>query len=1598
MYKFWDGFILPIVEMIGAKKIIEIGADKGKNTIKLLDYCTKNQSELLSIDPFPQFDYQNLVDQNSDIFTFYKDISLNVLPFMYSFDVVLLDGDHNWYTVYNELKCVEKNASGSFPIVFCHDIGWPYSRRDLYYNPETIPEQFRKPYDRKGIRPNEQSVVESEGFNRSFYNARYEGGLYNGILTAIEDFIKESTFSLRFVNIPGNYGLGILVDENLLNRYPSIVQFFNKISLEPNIREHIEQLDLHYVYSHIDYLNLKQENIDATNKIKKIEVANEDLTKANRDLSERNEDLSKENEDLSKSNEELLKEIEYLRNENKGVTDRVYALLNENKLISAEKEKGIDKISELENKIDVLNAKAAEKEEALSDANKNIKHQNHLYQRQIQHSNSMIHLLNQLVCFWQQKTAFVHFFINLFSFGKTKSKSVLDEIDRQVFIDLCEREAIKNVFTKTINRKGKFKTFFGTFFKKGPKKAVYFLRMYKAFQQSHLFSGHYYMIHNLDIYLQGVNPYIHFIMHGGEENRNPSDHFDTRKYLQSYVDVQQSGLNPLYHFLMWGKKEKRKAFPVIKIHNDKIAHRNKNDNTVKKTENPKSEKTQQLLLPTLIRTFDAKELSECRVSVIMPTWNRRNVIECAIDSVLNQTFKNYELLITDDGSTDGTEDFVKSKYSNEIQNGIIKFFKQEHSGVSRARNTSLKNSTGDYIAYLDSDNKWNKFYLEKMLGAFLRYPEFNCVYADVHVSDKSRGLDFVRNKDYNRKVLLTGNFIDLNIFMNKAYLTDQLGGFNETLKRLVDWEYIMRLTENNTPYHLKEVLVDYFVEESLNNISITVPLDENYEKVKALHLGEYLRLGIEKLNIAYVLWDFPAMSQTFVLGEIKYLINNGYDVKVYFKVKPDKVANLDFWVDSYQVKDSDELSKLLKLHDRNIMHSHFVYPTVTLLTYPASQKTGILFTFIVHAVDIFHYENEKRNKIEEISNSPLCIRVLTISEFHRNYIIDRGVPETKIIVIRQAVEKIDKPKTLINISHTSKPFKVIGVLARFIEKKGILDLIKAFAKLPPSIELRIYGYGPLEDEYRNYIEAHNIKGAKILGSLNDVQAVEKAYSEIDVLAVPCVRASNGDMDGMPTVILEAMLRMIPVVATDVSAISETVIDDYTGFLAEPGDIESLTFNLNKALTMPPKKLEQITKNAYEFISKFVGIGYMVSSLITIWNRDFIDIFLVTHSTDSYNTLFETKEVIRRIFKYTSLPFTLTIVDNGSNAELKKMLHSQMIEHTNIQLITLEENIYCGPASNIALKHTNSNYIFYVCSKEGFIFKYGWEMNFLSSMFKNKNLGLVGCRIHSNKYYDGESYQKQEWFKSARNPEFARSNPKKRFAHVQGGMYVLNREAFIKNGGFNEKLPQGNMDVEYSYYLESNGWELGHIDDLISQTVKTLPPVNAKLSEKTIAVHPLSLNDLEAIEKQISGESFPVCNICGALLIEKEKKEYICQSCNSTSFDRALLRYLADSDLIYRGLKCLYVGIIPEYIKRMFSSENVNDFSELQKCELQNYDFIVYSHLDFNNELIQHLTRECKEGTTVILRDDINVINSKIRRLQYYNKLVCYNELIVEYCL
>lgn len=371
----------------------------------------------------------------------------------------------------------------------------------------------------------------------------------------------------------------------------------------------------------------------------------------------------------------------------------------------------------------------------------------------------------------------------------------------------------------------------------------------------------------------------------------------------------------------------------------------------------------------------------------------------------------------------------------------------------------------------------------------------------------------------------------------------------------------------------------------------------NFFKRVFSHSSDFKNL--KNIKIAYVLSDFPTLSQTFVINELRWLKNKGYNVKVFSFSSPEMPVDLDFDLEVIRFDSDDLLGNLEKLlieHKIELIHTHFVYPVGTLFTFPVSQKLKIPFTLFAHAADIFKYEIDKINKISEVTNSEYCKGIFTLSRFHKNYLIERGVPSNKIIITKQATNYEIEPITL-NDNKT----KSIVSISRFVEKKGLDDLIDIAKILEnENYNFSIYGFGDLEDELRAKIEKLNLNNISIKGRLNGAKEVKKVLKEADLLVSPCKRGSDGDLDGFPTVVFEAMGYGTPILTTNVSAIPEVISDGVNGFIVESNNKEAFALKIKEIMSLSKEDILKIVTRAQKDVQNESSVEMTMEKLIEIW--------------------------------------------------------------------------------------------------------------------------------------------------------------------------------------------------------------------------------------------------------------------------------------------------------------------------------------------------------------------------------------------------------------
>ncbi|PRR69664.1 glycosyltransferase family 2 protein [Clostridium thermopalmarium] len=203
------------------------------------------------------------------------------------------------------------------------------------------------------------------------------------------------------------------------------------------------------------------------------------------------------------------------------------------------------------------------------------------------------------------------------------------------------------------------------------------------------------------------------------------------------------------------------------------------------------------------------------VSIIIPTYNSGKYLLEAIESCLNQTYKNIEIIVIDDGSTDNTKYLLK----NYIEEGKIKYFYQQNRGRSAARNLGLEKASGEFIQFLDADDYIHHKKIEKQIKLFNKNKDIGLVYCGaIYIKDNvqiHKLLKKVRSKNFLYK-LIQGNFLPIHAPIFKSEFKVK---FDEQYSHMEDWDYWIRLiTKYNVKIgHINEFLS--FIRVHNNNTS-----------------------------------------------------------------------------------------------------------------------------------------------------------------------------------------------------------------------------------------------------------------------------------------------------------------------------------------------------------------------------------------------------------------------------------------------------------------------------------------------------------------------------------------------------------------------------------------------------------------------------------------------------------------------------------------------------------------------------------------------------------------------------------------------------------
>lgn len=389
------------------------------------------------------------------------------------------------------------------------------------------------------------------------------------------------------------------------------------------------------------------------------------------------------------------------------------------------------------------------------------------------------------------------------------------------------------------------------------------------------------------------------------------------------------------------------------------------------------------------------------------------------------------------------------------------------------------------------------------------------------------------------------------------------------------------------------------------------------------------------MNFLYYLDWFPKLSQSFILNEIYHLCQQGHNVAVFSINKPDEsiiheeLRELDLpiyyaesptpqsigrtFANSSLITTTLARSSISLDHPRNIVaslylslqcmgfveslqwnpdvvHTHFMRGNKLGATYLADHYNA-LSSITTHAYDIFTPERDRtfQRVAQRFDN------IITISYYNKSYIDYKYNIETPISVIRTGI----RPEKF-NPSTEPVPNRLLSV-CRFVEKKGMkyaIDAVAEVAEEYPEVEYHIVGSGPREEEIRTRINHHDLEDVvSLLDNVSDERLIQE-FDEASAFVLPCVIDSNGDRDGIPVVLMEAMAMSTPPISTTVSGIPELIDDGENGQLVDPKNVSRLAGSIQEIISNPGLQ-DQLGKNARETVKVRYDARQTASELVAL---------------------------------------------------------------------------------------------------------------------------------------------------------------------------------------------------------------------------------------------------------------------------------------------------------------------------------------------------------------------------------------------------------------
>lgn len=328
--------------------------------------------------------------------------------------------------------------------------------------------------------------------------------------------------------------------------------------------------------------------------------------------------------------------------------------------------------------------------------------------------------------------------------------------------------------------------------------------------------------------------------------------------------------------------------------------------------------------------------------------------------------------------------------------------------------------------------------------------------------------------------------------------------------------------------------------------------------------------GPAGLRVAYVVKRFPRLSQTFVLNEIAELERQGVRVAVVARQSPDPGERLPDGFPDVPVLPLDrpgiDVAGALRRAGVEHVHAHFATWAAATAARLADELR-LPFSFTAHAHDIYHRDVDRAALADLLARAAFAVTVSDANRAFLEEVLHGHGRRGRVVRLHNGV---DLPR-LARTGRSPVPGRVVSV-GRLVPKKGLRHLVEAcrlLAATGRACECVVVGEGEEREALELQIAGAGLQGRVVLAGALPHEETLRLLASAEVCTLPCVVAPDGDRDGLPTVLLEALALGVPVVSTPVSGVPEIVVDGESGLLVPPADPAALAGALDRLLASAP---------------------------------------------------------------------------------------------------------------------------------------------------------------------------------------------------------------------------------------------------------------------------------------------------------------------------------------------------------------------------------------------------------------------------------------------